>query len=459
MYVELSTKTNLRKQLQYLEESITQKKGLSECVSQDISDDEEILSPVPSDPEEGPRDNSLPILEGQRLNEILDNNKQDNGEPADNKDHSEHLRKGNADLVHRNSAVRETPADTKDLGEIQEILGDHNIDGYVPNTSQKGIALGFTSVTTTSVMEDQDSTEHAATEADNAQLNEPSFDQAHQITEYSTQAEGSSTSSTLEGDIITAEEDLLEDPEAAEDREHIAINGVSDAVDLQHDVDSSRETLNNDFSEQSVGYAQMTSNGSGEVQNDDVIASQRVDVSQAEFMDPSMSVHEANEGTEEYGNHADETEADLGGSAQYAEVDQGGEDDQITDNYHDDLIEEEQYGTVYQEPAGGPGDDAEEVSQDHTTAAINDPFLGEEEDEETNLPEIITTGDVIEQSLAAVNDKDDLTPQTPMATASPEPESQSPNSISRKRSRGLDNDEYYHDALEGKPGSNVLYST
>ena len=459
MYVELSTKTDLRKQLQYLQESVTQKKGLSECVSQDISDDEEILSPAPSDQEEGPGDDSLPIpLEGQQLNETLENDTQGNGEPANDNYNNGHFGKSNADLVHRTSAVREIEADTKDLGEIKEILGDHDNDGHVPNVSQKGNAPGSTNVTATSVMGDQDSTEHAAIEADSAQSNEPNFDGAPPITEDSIQAEGSSTSSTLQGDILTTEEEILELPETAEDLERWAINDVAGEVEL-HEVHFGRGELNNDFGEQPVGYSQETSEESTKVQNGNTLPSQELDPLRGEFTDPSILLNEAKEDIKKYENLANEIEADLGGLEQCAEDGQGDEDDQITDSYHDDLLQEEQYGIVDQEPTGGPEGHAEEVSQDHTTAAIDDPLLGEEEEDEINLTEIANTEDVIDQSLPVVNDKDDLTPQTPIATVSPKPESQSPTSLSRKRSRGLEKEDYDSDALEGKPDSNVSYST
>ena len=459
MYVELSAKTNLRKQLQYLEESVIQKKGLSECVTQDTSDDEEILSPVPSDPEEEPRDNSLPIpSEDQQLDEIFDNDRQDHGEPVNQEINSKHFENGNADLVRRNSASRETVANTKDLDEIQETLGDHEIDGYVPIASQKDDALGSTSVTATNVVEHQDSTEHAAIEVDNAQSKEPGLDQAPRITEDNTKAEGSSTSSTLQGDILTAEEDFLEEPETVNDPEHVAINDVSDVVDLQYDFNPSGETFKDDSGEQPVEYARKTSDGSTKVQNGDTILNQESDPSQADFTDPSISLNEANKGTEEHENYADDTEADLAGSELYVEGGQGGEDDQITDNYHDDLLEEEPYGTDYQDPADDLGDHAKAVSQDHTAAAIDDPALGEEGDE-VNLPETAITGDLIDQSLPVVDDKDDLTPQNSLATFPPKPDSQTPKSPSRKRSRGTEKDDYDLDDLEGKPKSNVPYST
>ena len=249
LYVELSSKPDFRRHLQYLEESAIQGRGLTECVSQDLSENnEEDLSPEASDSGAQPIDDSSNALNDQEeAEERLDNNGDIN------------VREQEAAVTtHLTSPLLEPTVHVKALETAETPDNDLHVRDEKEDGDPQRASM-HSAIDSTEALPGSEADEGPEdTSANHTQEDQIDMDELLQEPlEEPGVRKSSAGSSALIGELVEAEEDITGQLEGLEDSNEVDEGEIED-FDSQLGVESNHELANHDPDDQHAGHTEET---------------------------------------------------------------------------------------------------------------------------------------------------------------------------------------------------------
>ena len=443
LYVELSSKPDFSKQLQYLEESAAQGKGLEECVTQELREDEKDLASEAVHSSEQSADPSSSVKDGQRqLENRLDTN-------ADNSVNNQminlttHSAAPVSNTAEQNKTSDDTVANptTIDFSETAN-GGDTQVQPeqreFAPaDEDLEGQELAYSplypDLEHESVPEDLDNEPEAEAET----------------------TKSSAGSSTLQGEVVERREGMVEHRENLENSNSLQVDETEKGDNsLQADFPQAHRLINDNPPNQQDGdggdILETVLRGQPQSDVEKVKASTETQLAEELVSDPYIPyerhdipvadrVYQTNDPSHESKELDDET-----GLGQDFENIQHGEDQGHQDWLEGDEGEQRDYEQSEQDRIEEPQDlsakdaiDDEEPHSAHNLETSRNTFQEHLLDEEP-----VPVEDLDEAPI-------EITPQSPLIAAISESHLQPSTPVSRKRQLESDEEEYLLDDFEG----------